>query len=72
MPDFSQLVDIVKKLSSDITVDEKSSPSAILVPSQDLIKICTELHQNPETYFDMLSCVTGIDNGVHANTMDGV
>jgi NADH-quinone oxidoreductase subunit C len=72
MPDFSQLVDIVKKLSSDITVDEKSSPSAILVPSQDLIKICTELHQNPETYFDMLSCVTGIDNGVHANTMEVV
>jgi NADH-quinone oxidoreductase subunit C len=72
MPDFSHLTDIVRKVSPDVTVDEKSSPNAILVAAQDLIKVCTELHQNPETYFDMLSCVTGIDNGVQANTMEVV
>lgn len=72
MLDFSQLAAIVKNISSEITTDEKSSPKAILVPPQDLIKICTELHQNPETYFDMLSCLTGIDNGVQANTMEVV
>jgi NADH-quinone oxidoreductase subunit C len=70
MPDFSQLVDIIKGISSESTTDEKSSPKAILIPAQDLIKVCTELNQNPETYFDMLSCVTGIDNGVQANTME--
>lgn len=72
MPDFSHLIDIVRKVSPDVTVDEKSSPNAILVAAQNLIKVCTELHQNPETYFDMLSCVTGIDNGVQANTMEVV
>ena len=72
MPDFSQLVDIVKRISSEVATDEKSSPKAILIPAQDLIKVCTELHQNSEAYFDMLSCVTGIDNGVQANTMEVV
>ena len=72
MPDFPHLVDIVRKISSEVTVDEKSSPKAILIAAQDLIKVCTELHQDPETYFDMLSCVTGIDNGVQANTMEVV
>lgn len=72
MPDFPHMVDIVRKISSEVTVDEKSSPKAILIAAQDLIKVCTELHQDPETYFDMLSCVTGIDNGVQANTMEVV
>ncbi len=72
MPDFSQLVDIVRKISSEITVDEKASPKAVIISASDLIKVCTELHQNSETYFDMLSCVTGIDNGTLSNTMEVV
>lgn len=70
MPEFSHLVDIVKKISSEVAIDEKSSPKTILIPAQDIIKVCAELRQNPETYFDMLSCLTGIDNGVQANTME--
>lgn len=72
MPDFLQLLEIVKKVSADVTADEKSSPRAVIVPAADLLKVCTELYQNPATYFDMLSCVTGIDNGVQANTMEVV
>lgn len=72
MPDFSRLVDIARKVSSEITVGEKASPKAISVSSTDLLKVCTELHKNSETYFDMLSCITGIDNGVQANTMEVV
>jgi NADH-quinone oxidoreductase subunit C len=72
MPDFPRLVDSVKKISAEATTDEKSSPQAILIPAKDLLKVCTDLHQNPEAYFDMLSCLTGIDNGVHVNTMEVV
>lgn len=72
MLEFSQLVDIVRRISSEVKTDEKASPKAILIPAQDLVKVCTELHQNPETYFDMLSCLTGIDNGVQANTLEVV
>lgn len=72
MPDFSQLVDRVKRISAEATTDEKSSPKSILIPALDLKKVCKELHENSETYFDMLSCVTGIDNGVQINTMEVV
>lgn len=72
MPDFLKVIDIIKTISPNVTTDEKSSPKAIIIPATDLIKVCTSLHQNPETYFDMLSCLTGIDNGVQANTMEVV
>ena len=72
MLEFSQLIEIVKGISSNIQLNEKSTPKAAIVPSADLKKLCQELHQNPSTFFDMLSCVTGIDNGVEANTMEVV
>lgn len=72
MPDFSALINIVKQVSPDAFADEKSTPKAVIVPAADLIKVCTSLAQNPDTYFDMLSCLTGIDNGVQANTMEVV
>lgn len=28
------------------------------------------LHQHPETYFDFLSCITGLDNGPEQGTME--
>ena len=70
MLDFQQLVEIVKKVSNDIRTDEKATPKAIVIPSSDIKKVCTELYQNTSTYFDMLSCITGIDNGVEANTLE--
>jgi NADH-quinone oxidoreductase subunit C len=70
MLDFLQLVEIAKSVSPDVQVDEKATPKAIILKSGDILKVCTELHQNTSTYFDMLSCLTGIDNGVTSNTME--
>jgi NADH-quinone oxidoreductase subunit C len=72
MLDFQQLVEIVKKVTIDIRTDEKAMPKAIVAPASEMKKICTELYQNPSAYFDMLSCLTGIDNGVEANTLEVV
>ncbi len=72
MPDFQQILNIVKGISAEAAADEKSSPKAVVVPAADLLKVCRELNQNPELYFDMLSCLTGIDNGPQANTMEVV
>lgn len=72
MLDFQQLVEIIKKITDDLHVDEKASPKAIIIPSSEIKKVCQELYQNPSTYFDMLSCLTGIDNGPEANTMEVV
>lgn len=43
-----------------------------VVPSEIILAVCQELHQNPSAYFDMLSCITGIDNGPEAATMEVV
>ena len=72
MLDFQQLVEIVKRITGDIREDEKATPKAIVVPASEIKGICTELYQNPSTYFDMLSCLTGIDNGTEANTIEVV
>ena len=45
-------------------------PFGIQVPAGLLISISTELHTNPSTYFDQLSCITGLDNGPEAGTME--
>jgi len=36
----------------------------------DLVKIVDFLWKSPETYFDQLSCLTAIDNGLEKNTFD--
>lgn len=53
-----------------VTTDENASPKAVIIPHQDLYAVCHELYHNPATYFDMLSCVTGLDNGAEAGTME--
>lgn len=53
-----------------IEVDENATPSALIIAAKDLLVVCRELHTNEKTYFDMLSCVTGIDNGPDAGTME--
>lgn len=70
MLEFQQLVDVVKKISNDVHIDEKATPRALVIPTADLTKVCQELHQHPSFYFDMLSCLTAIDNGPETNTME--
>lgn len=70
MLDFQQLIEIVKKITNDFQVDEKTSPKAIVVQAKEIKRICTEFHTNSSSYFDMLSCLTAIDNGVEAKTME--
>jgi len=72
MPEFVQIVDIVRRITPEIQVDEKSTPKSIIVPAASIKDICQELWQNPATYFDNLSCITGIDNDVAAGTMEVV
>jgi len=51
---------------------ENTSPKAIQIPADDLIHVAENLYRHSEMYFDMLSCITGVDNGVEANTMECV
>jgi NADH-quinone oxidoreductase subunit C len=66
---FHKLIEHLS-LKQEVKFDMNATPNAILIAADDLVTVCEELHKNPETYFDMLSCVTGIDNGAEAKTME--
>ena len=50
--------------------DEQCSPPAVLVAPEALEAVCKELHTWKHAYFDQLSCITGLDNGPEAATME--
>lgn len=49
---------------------QQTTPRALQIHAPDLTAACHELARNPAAYFDMLSCITGIDNGPEAATME--
>jgi NADH-quinone oxidoreductase subunit C len=51
---------------------EQTTPAMLSIHTDDLAAVAKTLQQNSETYFDQLACVTGIDNGPEANTMEVV
>lgn len=50
--------------------DKNATPWAVVVSSAMIAEVCTELHENEHTYFDSLSCLTGLDNGLQSGTME--
>jgi NADH-quinone oxidoreductase subunit C len=40
---------------------------ALLINPDDITKVCLELRDNPATYFDFLSCLSGVDYGMEAS-----
>lgn len=69
-----QILALVKDscIHGDPVVDESSTPKVIKISTLDLKTVCERLYKDPTAFFDMLSCITGVDNGVEAGTMDVV
>ncbi|MBC5775836.1 NADH-quinone oxidoreductase subunit C [Pontibacter sp. KCTC 32443] len=70
---FRELQDfIVVKFGAEVIVAEKTDnlQPYLVLQTERLADVCLELHDNEQTYFDFLSCVTGIDNGPEAGTME--
>lgn len=49
---------------------EGCSSECIVITDGLLLEVCQELHKHPDLFFDSLSCLTAIDNGTEANTME--
>jgi NADH-quinone oxidoreductase subunit C len=62
------MIEIISKIDDRAVVVGNSTPTTIQVFK--LVEVATELYNNPQTYFDQLSCVTGIDNGADTKTME--
>ncbi len=53
-----------------LSIDESCTPMAIVMGPEKLLEHMEVLHAEEQLYFDQLSCVTGIDNGPEAGTME--
>lgn len=42
----------------------------LLLPTERIAEVCQFLHENPALYFDLLECLTSLDNGPEVNTME--
>ena len=71
--DVNTIASLIRPFSEhDSKIDQLVSPQGLIIDSADLISVARQLHQHSSMYFDMLSCVTGIDNGIEARTMEVV
>jgi NADH-quinone oxidoreductase subunit C len=69
LDEFTNLMAQIQ-LHQEVKFDMNARPNAVILAAEDILPVCKILHEHPSTYFDMLSCITGIDNGVEANTME--
>lgn len=72
---FEELKDfILGQFGTDVILTETADALQpyLLLQTAHLPEVCLALHDHESTYFDMLSCVTGIDNGPAAGTMEVV
>ena len=72
MASFEELIQIVREScgNSEVVADEKMTPKGVRIDPSDLRNVCINLHRNATTFFDMLSCITVIDNGPDAGTLE--
>jgi NADH-quinone oxidoreductase subunit C len=60
---------LTDKFGADIITGTETSglQPALLIHPDHILAVCLELRNNPNTYFDFLSCLTGVDYGTEAN-----
>jgi NADH-quinone oxidoreductase subunit C len=60
---------LTEKFGPEIITSEETGglqPALLIEPSR-IADVCLELRNNPNTYFDFLSCLTGVDYGIEVN-----
>jgi len=65
--DIKQL--LTEKFGAGVIIGEETAglQPALLVEPARIKDVCQELRDNPKTYFDFLSCLSGVDYGAEAN-----
>ena len=68
---FPELAEILtSQFDTDIKLDNQQLQSSITVPVGRLVAICQFIRDDDRLFFDLLACVTGIDNGPEVNTVE--
>ncbi len=59
---------LLNKFGPGVIIGDESTglQPALLIAPEHIADVCLELRDNPETYFDFLSNLSGVDHGVEA------
>src|SRR5258707_14292908 len=60
---------LINKFGEGVILGEETSglQKALIVKPEMIAEVCLELRDNPDTYFDFLSCLSGVDYGTIEN-----
>ena len=60
---------LIEKFGEGVIVGEETTglQPALLIDPDRIADVCLELRDNSKTYFDFLSCLSGVDYGVEVN-----
>ncbi|MGD1839652.1 MAG: NADH-quinone oxidoreductase subunit C [Thermonemataceae bacterium] len=63
---------IIQTLGTEVVLQAEPdiTQPALTIKTESIVEVCQLLRDHEQTFFDMLSCLTGIDNGVEADTME--
>ena len=69
---FDEIVAVARESCAhgEGVVDDGLVPAGMRINPADLKSVCVSLKENPSLFFDMLSCITVIDNGPDAGNLD--
>jgi len=69
---IEEIIDVLRGQFSELSFEllENSTPGGIIIPLNGMVDVMQFLHSDERCYFDMLSCVTGVDNGPEENSME--
>ena len=72
MRSFDEILQRVKSkcVHGDAVADENMTPKGIRITPADLKNVCVLIHDDPALFFDMLSCITVVDNGPEGGTLE--
>lgn len=68
--DFGAIKNLLtEKFGPDVVVGEDIAglQPALIIHHDQIANVCMELRDNEQTYFDFLSCLTGVDYGIEEN-----
>ncbi len=65
---------LIDKFGTEVIIGEETGglQPALLIEPTRIAEVCLELRNNPKTYFDFLSSITGVDYGTEANRFGAV
>jgi NADH-quinone oxidoreductase subunit C len=68
---FAEIADLLTtQFGPELTANTQNPQPFLTVSANQLVAICQFLRDDDRLFFDLLACVTGIDNGTTVNNME--